>query len=61
MSDRDVPAMSPQTMLHDLEAVVDVLALERFALLGYREEPQHRSPMRVRYPHRVWGLVLAGG
>jgi len=32
LSDRDVPAISFQTMLYDLEAVIDALALERFAL-----------------------------
>lgn len=34
LSERDVPNMSFQTMLRDLEAVVDALALTRFALLG---------------------------
>jgi pimeloyl-ACP methyl ester carboxylesterase len=34
LSDRYIPNMSFQTMLRDLEAVVDALALTRFALPG---------------------------
>lgn len=61
LSDRAVPAMSPQTMLHDLETVVDALALERFALLGISGGAATSIAYAVRHPHRVSKLVLLGG
>jgi pimeloyl-ACP methyl ester carboxylesterase len=61
LSDRDVPAMSPQTMLYDLEAVVDALALERFALLGISRGAATSIAYAVQHPHRVSKLVLFGG
>jgi pimeloyl-ACP methyl ester carboxylesterase len=53
--------MSPETMLHDLEAVVDALALERFALLGISGGAATSIAYTVRHPHRVSKLVLFGG
>jgi DNA-binding winged helix-turn-helix (wHTH) protein/predicted esterase len=61
LSDRDVPAISFQTMLYDVEAVVDALALERFALLGISAGAATSIAYAVRYPHRVSKLVLFGG
>ena len=61
LSDRDVPAISFQTMLYDLEAVVDALALERFALLGISGGAATSIAYAVRHPHRVSKLVLFGG
>jgi DNA-binding winged helix-turn-helix (wHTH) protein/pimeloyl-ACP methyl ester carboxylesterase len=61
LSDRDVPAISFQTMLHDLEAVVDALALEHFALLGISGGAATSIAYAVRHPHRVSKLVLFGG
>ncbi len=61
LSDRDVPAISFQTMLCDLEAVVDALALERFALLGISGGAAASIAYAVRHPHRVSKLVLFGG
>jgi pimeloyl-ACP methyl ester carboxylesterase len=61
LSDRDVRAMSPQTMLHDLEAVIDALALERFALLGISGGAATSIAYAVQHPHRVSKLVLFGG
>jgi pimeloyl-ACP methyl ester carboxylesterase len=61
LSDRDVPAISFQTMLDDLEAVVDALALERFALLGISGGAATSIAYAVRHPHRVSKLVLYGG
>jgi pimeloyl-ACP methyl ester carboxylesterase len=60
LSDRDVP-ISFQTMLCDLEAVVDALALERFALLGISGGAATSIAYAVRHPHRVSKLVLFGG
>jgi DNA-binding winged helix-turn-helix (wHTH) protein/alpha-beta hydrolase superfamily lysophospholipase len=61
LSDRDVPAISLQTMLCDLEAAVDALALERFALLGISGGAATSIAYAVRHPHRVSKLVLFGG
>jgi pimeloyl-ACP methyl ester carboxylesterase len=61
LSDRDVAVISPQTMLYDLDAVVDALALERFALLGISGGAATSIAYAVRHPHRVSKLVLFGG
>jgi pimeloyl-ACP methyl ester carboxylesterase/DNA-binding winged helix-turn-helix (wHTH) protein len=61
LSDRDVPAISFQTMLLDLEAVVDALALDRFALLGISGGAATAIAYAARHPHRVSKLVLCGG
>jgi DNA-binding winged helix-turn-helix (wHTH) protein/alpha-beta hydrolase superfamily lysophospholipase len=61
LSDRDVPAISFQTMLYDLEAVVDGLRLERFALLGISGGAATSIAYAVRHPHRVSKLLLYGG
>ena len=61
LSDRDVPAISFETMLHDLETVVDALELERFALLGMSGGAATSIAYAVRHPHRVSRLVLFGG
>jgi pimeloyl-ACP methyl ester carboxylesterase/DNA-binding winged helix-turn-helix (wHTH) protein len=61
LSDRDVPTISFQTMLYDLEAVVDALALERFALLGISGGAATSIAYAVRHAHRVSKLVLFGG
>jgi pimeloyl-ACP methyl ester carboxylesterase len=61
LSDPDVPIMSFQSMLYDLEAVVDALSLKRFALLGISGGAATSIAYAVRYPHRVSKLVLFGG
>jgi pimeloyl-ACP methyl ester carboxylesterase/DNA-binding winged helix-turn-helix (wHTH) protein len=61
LSDRNVPAISPETMLYDLEAVVDALALDRFILLGISGGAATSIAYAVRHPHRVSKLVLFGG
>jgi pimeloyl-ACP methyl ester carboxylesterase len=61
LSDRDVPPVSFQTMLYDLEAAIDALALERFALLGISGGAATSIAYAVRHPHRVSKLVLFGG
>jgi pimeloyl-ACP methyl ester carboxylesterase len=48
-------------MLYDLEAVVDALALKRFALVGMSGGAATSIAYAVRYPHRVSKLVLFGG
>jgi class 3 adenylate cyclase len=57
-SERNVTDVSLDTMVLDVEAVVDRLGLERFALLG----PQHSGPAAIayaaRHPERVSHLIL---
>jgi pimeloyl-ACP methyl ester carboxylesterase len=48
-------------MLYDLEAVVDALGLERFALLGVSGGAATSIAYAVRHPYRVSKLVLCGG
>src|SRR3990170_2003301 len=58
LSDRDVAGASLDTQVLDLEAVVDHLALDRFALLGVL----HSGPAAISYgahrPERVSRLLL---
>jgi class 3 adenylate cyclase len=58
LSDREVTDYSLDALVLDIEAVVDRLGLERFALLGF----QHMGPVAIaysaRHPDRVSHLVL---
>ena len=58
LSDRDVSEFSLEALLLDLEAVVDRLQLQRFALWA----GQHSGPVALtyaaRHPERVSHLVL---
>ena len=61
LSDRFVPEISFATFEHDLEAVVDALQLQRYALLGISQGAPIAIAHAVRYPERVCKLVLNGG
>ena len=61
LSDRYVAEISFATFEHDLEAVVDVLRLQRYALLGISQGAPIAIAHAVRYPERVSKLVLNGG
>jgi pimeloyl-ACP methyl ester carboxylesterase/DNA-binding CsgD family transcriptional regulator len=61
MSERDVPDMSFDAWVRDLEAVVDAAGLERFALWGISGAPAVAIAYAVRHPERVSHLVLCGG
>ena len=61
LSDRYVPEISPATFEHDLEAVVDALRLQRYALLGISQGAPIAIAHAVRHPERVSKLVLNGG
>ena len=61
LSDRYVPEISPATFEHDLEAVVDALRLQRYALLGISQGAPIAIVHAVRHPERVSKLVLNGG
>jgi class 3 adenylate cyclase/pimeloyl-ACP methyl ester carboxylesterase len=57
-SDRHVQDMSQAARLHDLEAIVDRLQLERFALLGVVHACSTAITYASMYPDRVSKLVL---
>jgi pimeloyl-ACP methyl ester carboxylesterase len=61
LSDLDVASLSLETSVRDLEAVVDALAIERFALLGISGGAATSIAYAVRHPHRISRLVLYGG
>ena len=58
MSDREVERFSLDSWLHDLEAVVDRLGLETFALLGVNFSGPLAIAYATRHPKRVSRLVL---
>lgn len=60
LSDRDVPHVSLERSVTDLEAVVDSAKLERFALLGTSQGGPTAIAYAVRHPERVAKLVLYG-
>ena len=60
MSDRDVGDISPQLWLLDLEAVVDALGLDRFALIGMSQGGPAAIRYAVKHPHKVTHLILFG-
>jgi pimeloyl-ACP methyl ester carboxylesterase/DNA-binding CsgD family transcriptional regulator len=63
LSDRDVgeDAFEFERWLGDLEAVVDAVGPERFALLGISQGAGIAIAYAVRHPERVSHLVLYGG
>jgi pimeloyl-ACP methyl ester carboxylesterase/DNA-binding winged helix-turn-helix (wHTH) protein len=60
LSDRNVPEVSFATFQQDLEAVVDSLQLERFALLGTSQGAAIAIAYAARHPDRVSRLILHG-
>jgi pimeloyl-ACP methyl ester carboxylesterase/DNA-binding winged helix-turn-helix (wHTH) protein len=62
LSDRDEAVeLSFEAWVRDLEAVVDALGLDRFALLGISQGAPISIAYAVRHPKRVSRLVLCGG
>lgn len=61
LSDWDVPEISFETFVTDLEQVVDAAGLERFALLGISQGAAVSIEYAVRHPERVSKLILFGG
>ena len=61
LSDRDTPDFSFEAFVHDLEAVVEALALPRFALFGISQGAPIAIAYAVRHPERVSRVVLCGG
>jgi len=60
LSDHRVSDYSPEAQVRDLEAVVDALGLERFALYGVSQGGATSITYAVRYPERVSHLILQG-
>ena len=58
LSERRVPDYSLDAMVLDLEAVVDRLGLERFALWGFLDSGPAAIAYAARYPERVSHLIL---
>jgi pimeloyl-ACP methyl ester carboxylesterase/DNA-binding CsgD family transcriptional regulator len=60
LSDRDAADLSFEAMVADLEALVDALELQRFALLGMSQGGAISIAYAARHPDRVSALVLCG-
>jgi pimeloyl-ACP methyl ester carboxylesterase/DNA-binding CsgD family transcriptional regulator len=61
LSDWNVPELSFDSWVRDLEAVADEAGGERFALLGISQGASIAIAYAVRHPERVTHLVLQGG
>jgi pimeloyl-ACP methyl ester carboxylesterase/DNA-binding CsgD family transcriptional regulator len=60
-SQRDVPDLSFEAMLADLDVVLDAAAVRSAVLLGFYHSCTHAIAYAARHPGRVAGLVLFGG
>jgi DNA-binding winged helix-turn-helix (wHTH) protein len=60
LSDWDVPSLTFDDWVDDLETVVDASGLERFPLLGISQGGPVAMAYAVRHPERVSHLVLVG-
>jgi pimeloyl-ACP methyl ester carboxylesterase/DNA-binding SARP family transcriptional activator len=60
LSDWDIPEFSIDAFVRDLEAVVDALGLDRFALIGDSRGGATAIAYAARHPERVSRLVLHG-
>ena len=61
LSDWNVADFSLEACVGDLEAVIDAVGLERFALLGVSQGSRVAVAYAIRHPERVSHLVLYGG
>jgi class 3 adenylate cyclase/pimeloyl-ACP methyl ester carboxylesterase len=61
LSDREVPDVTFDHFVDDLETVVDAAGVDRFALLGVSQGCAVSIAYSVRHPERVSHLVLFGG
>jgi class 3 adenylate cyclase/pimeloyl-ACP methyl ester carboxylesterase len=61
LSDRNVPDVTFDHFVDDLEAVVDAAGIDRFALLGVSQGCAVSIAYAVRHPERVSQLILFGG
>ncbi|MAP94719.1 MAG: alpha/beta hydrolase [Ponticaulis sp.] len=61
LSDWDVPEISQEAFVADLEAVVDAIGLKKFPLLGISQGAAVSIEYACRHPERVTKLILFGG
>ncbi|NSX53699.1 alpha/beta hydrolase [Parasulfitobacter algicola] len=61
LSDWNVPEISHQSFVDDLETVVDSQSLNQFPLLGMSQGCAVSIEYAVRHPERVSALILIGG
>jgi pimeloyl-ACP methyl ester carboxylesterase len=61
LSDREVEDVSLETLVSDLEAVVEAANIEHFALFGISQGCAISIAYAVRHPERITHLVLLGG
>ncbi len=61
LSDWEVPQISFESFVSDLEMVVEAAGLERFALLGISQGASVSIEYAARHPERVSHLILFGG
>ncbi len=61
LSDPDVAEFSLETMVEDMEVVVDACNLDRFAVLAYSQSCAVSIAFAARHPERVSHMVLFGG
>ncbi len=61
LADRDVPDISFDGFLRDLDAVTATIREDRFAMLGLSQGVAGAIAYAVKHPHRVSKLILYGG
>ena len=61
LSDREVPDVSFESFVDDLETVVDAAGIDRFVLFGISQGCAVAVGYAVRHPERISHLVLLGG
>lgn len=61
LSQRDIPPISFETWVTDLETVVDAAGIERFALVGLSQGAPISIAYAVRHPERVSHLIIYCG
>jgi pimeloyl-ACP methyl ester carboxylesterase/DNA-binding CsgD family transcriptional regulator len=61
LSDREVPGISFEAHVRDLEAVIDAAGFDRFALLGLSQGAASAVRYAAGHPGRVSHLILHGG
>lgn len=61
LSDWDVERISPDSIIEDMEAVVEASGLEKFALLGISQGAAFSVNYAALHPEKVSCLILLGG